>query len=549
MSHFPRVKVGDWSSGSIERAFEEMVDSLEKREEELRQAEERYRTLIEEIPAVVYVVRPEPPFATTYISPFVEVLLGFTPKEWTENPDAWSKRIHPDDVERVFAEWRRAATDPGPSVCEYRLVARNDRVLWVRDTRTPARDAANHVRDVRGFLVDITDQKRVEEQLRQSQKLEAIGRLAGGITHDFNNVLTIITGYSDLLRDRIPPGDPMRDQVEEINAAGYRATALTRQLLAFSRKQEWQPTLLDLNAVATSMEFMLRRLIGEDIDLAISATATLSTVRADRGQIEQVLINLAVNARDAMPRGGLLTIETMDLDLDDTFSRVHPGVRPGPYVLLAVSDTGVGMDTETKSHLFEPFFTTKEEGKGTGLGLSIVYGIVKQAGGHIWVYSEPGRGASIKIYLPQINEPAEAHSGAPASSIDARGSETVLVVEDEDRVLDLVSQVLARHGYKVLQAKEGAEALTIADKYPEAIDLMLTDSVMPFMSGRELARRMVDRRPDTKVLYMSGYTDRAIADSGMLEGDERDFIQKPFSADALVRKIRILLDSPRGGPR
>ncbi len=534
---------------TFERAFVEMVDSLQKREVELHAAEERYRSMVEAIPALVYAVRPDAAFSTTYISPYVETLLGVTPRAWVNDLDSWSHRIHPEDRERVLAEWRRRVADRGPSACEYRMTAADGRVIWVRDTRTPSRDSEGRVRDIRGFLVDITEQRRVEDQLRQSQKLEAIGRLAGGITHDFNNVLTIITGYSDMLLARIPADSNLREAVSEINSAGYRAATLTRQLLSFSRKQECQPALLDLNAVVTDLQFMLRRLIGEDVELQIAPNATLATVCADRGQVEQILVNLAANARDAMPAGGLLTIETQNLELDGTFSRLHAGVRPGSYVLLAVTDTGAGMDETTKSHLFEPFFTTKERGRGTGLGLSIVYGIVKQAGGHIWVYSEPGRGACFKIYIPQVNCLAPESVQAPQAPERDGGGETVLVVEDEDRVLDLVSQVLWNHGYRVLQAREGTAALALTQEFKGTIDLMLTDSVMPYMSGRELARRLADLRPDMKVLYMSGYTEGAVAKSGMLEGEERDFIQKPFSAGALVRKIRTLLDAPaaKGG--
>jgi PAS domain S-box-containing protein len=528
----------------FESAFVQLVDTLQKREVELHAAEERYRSMVEAIPAVVYAVQPDADFTTTYVSPYVETLLGVSPQEWLADSRSWSRRIHPEDRDRVLSEWRRRIADRVPSAFEYRILAADGRILWVRDTRTPARDSQGRVRDIRGFLVDITEQRRVEDQLRQSQKLEAIGRLAGGITHDFNNVLTIITGYSDLLLDRIPKDSNLREAVTEINSAGYRAATLTRQLLSFSRKQECQPALLDLNAVVGDLEHMLRRLIGEDVELSIASHATLSTVCADRCQIEQVLVNLAANARDAMPGGGLLTIETQNLELDGTFARMHSGVRPGSYVLLAVTDTGSGMDETTKSHLFEPFFTTKERGRGTGLGLSIVYGIVKQAGGHIWVYSEPGRGSCFKIYLPQVNRLAPQAAEPPASPVRSGAGETVLVVEDEDHVLDLVSQVLWNNGFRVLQAREGAAALAVAREFKGRIDLMLTDSVMPFMSGRELARRFTDLRPGIKVLYMSGYTEGAVAKSGMLDGDEKDFIQKPFSASALVRKIRALLDAP-----
>jgi two-component system cell cycle sensor histidine kinase/response regulator CckA len=544
MGSLARADGTTWRPQPFERAFVQMVDTLQKREVELHAAEERYRSMVEAIPALVYAVQPDSSFTTTYISPYVETLLGVSPREWIADRDSWSHRIHAEDRERVMSEWRRRIADRGPSACEYRMTSADGRILWVRDTRTPARDSEGRVRDIRGFLVDITEQRRVEDQLRQSQKLEAIGRLAGGITHDFNNVLTIITGYSEILLNRIPADSNLREAVSEINSAGYRAATLTRQLLSFSRKQECQPTLLDLNGVVTDLEIMLRRLIGEDVELHNTPNATLATICADRGQIEQVLVNLAANARDAMPTGGLLTIETQNLELDGTFSRLHAGVRPGSYVLLAVTDTGAGMDEETKSHLFEPFFTTKERGRGTGLGLSIVYGIVKQAGGHIWVYSEPGRGSCFKIYIPQVNCLAPESVAPPPLPEGNGGGETVLVVEDEDRVLDLVSEVLWNHGFRVLQAREGEAALALTKEFKGTIDVMLTDSVMPYMSGRELARRLAILRPEMKVLYMSGYTEGAVAKSGMLDGEEKDFIQKPFSAGALVRKIRSLLDEP-----
>jgi two-component system, cell cycle sensor histidine kinase and response regulator CckA len=378
------------------------------------------------------------------------------------------------------------------------------------------------------------------EQLRQSQKLEGIGRLAGGIAHDFNNLLTAINGYSDLMLRRLCEGDPLRRNAEEIRKAGERAASLTRQLLAFSRKQVLQPLVLDLNAVVADMDKLLRRLIGEDIDLVTSLEPKLGRVKADPGQIEQVVMNLAVNARDAMPRGGHLTIETRNVYLDKTYAHSHVSVHPGRYVMLAVSDTGIGIDAKIREHIFEPFFTTKEAGKGTGLGLSMVYGIVKQSGGNIWVYSEPGHGTAFKIYLPQIEEEASTESSVIASEV-VRGTETILLVEDEERLRELIREILEMEGYTVLAASNGHEALSICEQHEGTIDLLITDVVMPEMSGRELAESLEHNCSDVKVLFMSGYTDDAIVRHGVLEASAF-FLQKPFTPDALSRKVREVLN-------
>ncbi len=385
------------------------------------------------------------------------------------------------------------------------------------------------------------ERKQLEQQFLQSQKVEAIGQLAGGVAHDFNNLVTIISGYSHLLLEALPPDERIHGYVMEIQHAGERAAALTRQLLAFGRRQVLQPQVLDLNGVVANMDKMLRRLIGEDVDLVTACLEGLGRVKVDPGQIEQVIMNLAVNARDAMPRGGKLTLETANVELDEAYARDHVAVKPGPYVMLAVSDTGCGMDAETQKHIFEPFFTTKEQGKGTGLGLATVYGIVKQSGGNIWVYSEPGRGTTFKIYLPRMDEAVKmkGHSESPAAT--ARGTETVLLVEDEDAVRTLVRGVLESSGYQVLEANGGTQALLISERYKKPIHLMLTDVVMSQMGGRELAEQLVGRHPETKVLYMSGYTDNAIVHHGVLDADT-PFLQKPFAPDAVARKVREALD-------
>lgn len=391
---------------------------------------------------------------------------------------------------------------------------------------------------------DITEHKRLEEQLLQSQKMEAVGRLAGGIAHDFNNLLTAIIGYSQIILSGLDEGDPVRDQIGEIEKAGKRAAALTSQLLAFSRKQILQPKVLNLNAVIADIDKMLQRLIGEDIEMRINLDAAIGRVKADPGQIEQIIVNLAVNARDAMPRGGKLTIETQNVYLDEPYANQHAEVQPGSYVMLAMSDTGTGMDKETQANIFEPFFTTKEKGRGTGLGLSTVYGIVKQSSGHIWVYSEPGRGTTFKIYLPLIEESAEiAETPAPIAE-SLRGHETILVVEDEEVVRNLACEILQMNGYTVLEAADANEALLKYEQHEGAIHLMITDVVMPSISGRELAEHLTPSRPEMKVLYMSGYTDDAIVHHGVLDAGTA-FLQKPFTPDALARKAREILDAPR----
>jgi PAS domain S-box-containing protein len=384
--------------------------------------------------------------------------------------------------------------------------------------------------------------KRSEEQLRQSQKLEAIGRLAGGVAHDFNNILTAIMGYAELTLRRLGgEEDSLHRNIEEIKKAAKRAASLTQQLLAFSRKQVLQPKVLDLNLIVDEMDRMLRRLIGADIDLVTILEPRLGHIKADPSQVEQIMMNLVVNARDAMPRGGKLTIETKNVYIDRAYAQNHLSARPGPYVMLAVSDTGEGMDTVTREQIFEPFFTTKEKGKGTGLGLSMVYGIVKQSGGNIWVYSEPGRGTTFKIYLPQVDEGAAVEPGMTEAERIARGTETVLMVDDDDGLRELIEETLELEGYTVLAARNGQEALELCARRERPVDLLITDVVMPELSGRELAERLTAKCDELKVLYMSGYTDDAVVRHGVLE-EGTFFLQKPFTLDALARKVRAVLD-------
>jgi signal transduction histidine kinase len=382
-----------------------------------------------------------------------------------------------------------------------------------------------------------------EKQLLQAQKLEAVGRLAGGISHDFNNLLTVILGYSDIMKRNLQEGHPLRRNVEEIVRASERAASLTRQLLAFSRKQVMQPKVFDLNTVVTDLEKMLRRMIGEDIELRVSLQSELGTIKADPVQLEQVIMNLAVNARDAMPKGGKLSIETSNLYLDETYAREHVSISPGDYVMLAISDTGCGMGEETRLHIFEPFFTTKEQGKGTGLGLSMVYGIVKQSGGNIWVYSEEERGTTFKIYFPRMRATAEDYRRSSPALDVPHGSETILLVEDADLVRNLARQVLETAGYRVLEAASAEAAIDLCERINgDRIDLLLTDVVMPGMSGNEMSRILLSKHPEMPVLYMSGYTDDAIVQHGVLEAGI-NFLQKPFTPGALALKVRQVLDA------
>ncbi len=431
---------------------------------------------------------------------------------------------------------------------EWRGVMQNRRkdggLWWNAATVSPMRDAGGNVTHFLAIQQDVTQQRLLEDQFRQAQKMEAVGRLAGGVAHDFNNLLTVISSYSEMLLDDLPAADQARrDDLSLIKKAATDAAALTRQLLAFSRQQVLEAKVLDLNAIVSGAGKMLQRVIGEDITLALVLAPKLGAVKVDPGQIEQVIMNLAVNARDAMPHGGKLTIETTNVELDIGYTAEHSTVIPGSYVMLVVSDTGVGMDDETKRRIFEPFFTTKEHGKGTGLGLATVYGIVKQSGGIIWVYSEPGKGASFKVYLPHVEE-SEGERSAEAPPPPAKGTETVLLAEDAASVRAVTRQILERNGYSVLEAPSGKAALAIAAKRSGMIHLLLTDVVMPEMSGRELADQLTALRPELKILFISGYTDDSVVRHGVLESGVA-YLQKPFTPDSLARKVREVLDRKR----
>jgi PAS domain S-box-containing protein len=444
---------------------------------------------------------------------------------------------------RTIEKSIQEAFEKGETTAEVDLVSKDG-------TRTPYFFTGELVvldgqRCIVGTAIDLVERRRLETQLRQSQKMEAIGRLAGGVAHDFNNVLTVILSNSEMLAGGLGPEDPRRQELIEIRDAAHRAATLTRQLLAFSRKQVLKPRVLSLNAVVVTLEKMLRRLIGEDIELATVLQHDLWAVEADPGQLEQIIMNLAVNARDAMPEGGRLSIETGNAEVDDGFARKHFPMVPGRYVLLVVSDSGAGMDAETQRHIFEPFFTTKR--RGTGLGLSMVYGIVKQSGGYIWAYSNPGEGATFKVYFPCSDGKHSDAEAARAPGLAPPGKETVLLAEDEDSVRRLARRVLEEGGYTVLEAREATEALTISEAWDGPIDLLLTDVVMPELNGRELAERLSVLRPGTQVLYISGYTDHDVL--GGIVGPGSNFLQKPFTPEALANKVREILDAPEKGTR
>ncbi|MBI5153755.1 GAF domain-containing protein [Candidatus Poribacteria bacterium] len=505
--------------------------------EELERSERRYRDLVERLDDVVYSIAEDG--RIQYVSTACE-RFGYSPEELIGQP--FAKYVHPEDLAEVTQGIERArAISIEP--LEFRVLDETGSVRYVRAS-CRALIEREEPAGVTGVLIDVTSQRLVEAQLRQSQKMDAVGRLAGGIAHDFNNLLAVIINYAQFALEGVPEAEPMHADLLEIRMAGERAAALTRQLLAFSRKQVLKPEVFDLNGVVTRMETMLRRLIGEDIELRARLDTALGTVKADPGQIEQVILNLAINARDAMPNGGKLTIETTNADLDDEYSDLHLTAAPGHYVMLSVADTGCGLNDEVKSRLFEPFFTTKDVGKGTGLGLATCYGIIRQSGGNIWVYSEPGRGTTFKIYLPRQAGPEATPRPMPPIT-RATGSETILLVEDEPGVRRLAQRILSTAGYTVLAASDGHEALAICQKNRTAVRLMLTDVVMPQMSGRELAAEVAKCCPRARILYMSGYTDNAIVHHGVLD-EGTQFIGKPFTAAELTRKVREVLDAPAG---
>lgn len=520
------VSVGGQIALAIER---------KRAEEKIRESEARLRVLVEQLPAVLWTVGKDLRFTSALgaglarlgLKPNqivgVSLMDYFETNDQTFLPIAAHRRATKGEAVTFHVEWKG-----GSYTCHVE----------------PLRTAEGELQGAICMALDITDRKQLEEQLRQAQKMEAVGRLAGGIAHDFNNLLMVIQGYADLMTERLAEGDPLRRNAEQIQTASQRATSLTRQLLAFSRKQMLAPKVLNVQSVVVDMEKILRRLIGEDIQLETSSVPDLGLIKADRSQIEQVIMNLAVNARDAMPEGGRLTIETANVELDKAAAHPPAVLSPGKYVMLAVTDNGCGMDAETQAHIFEPFFTTKEKGKGTGLGLATVYGIVKQSGGYVWVYTEPGRGTSFKVYLPRIEDEqtARGRDGKSDAQELPRGSETVLLVEDEKGVRELAREYLELTGYTVIAAEDGHTALELAAMHVGPIQLLMTDVVMPGISGRELAGRVKTIRPEIKVLFMSGYTDQAVVHHGILDTDAA-LLQKPFTMAALAAKLREILST------
>jgi two-component system cell cycle sensor histidine kinase/response regulator CckA len=529
--------------GDVYRLAGVALDITKRRiaEDALRASERRLRTLFETVNLIVLALDMDG--KVDYLNPFLLQLTGYTSDEVVGTD--WFQRFIPaaqrGTVSAIFADLLALEAHPhytNPIITkagEERMISWHNTVL---------RDPLNRPIGTLSIGEDITEQLRLEAQLRQSQKMEAVGRLAGGVAHDFNNLLTVILGTTEILLAEAQPSDPMHVDLTEIKSAGERAAGLTRQLLAFSRQQVLEPRVIDLNALIPNVERMLGRIIGEDIQLHAVLADGLGSVLADPGQIEQVILNLAVNSRDAMPQGGMLTIETANVDLDADYASDHVSVRPGRYVMLAVTDTGTGMDAATRAQIFDPFFTTKPKGKGTGLGLSTVYGIVKQSGGVIWLYSEPGRGATFKIYLPRVHEPTESHEPLKATA-SVTGTETILSVEDEEAVRTITRKMLEKRGYRVFSAASGEEALRIVEEHPGSISLLITDVIMPAMSGRVLAEQLEQIQPKLQVLYVSGYTDEAIMQHGVL-AEGVNFLQKPFTAEALARKVRQVLDESTG---
>jgi two-component system cell cycle sensor histidine kinase/response regulator CckA len=508
---------------------------------ERKRAEESIQKLllaVEQAENIIFMTDPDGKI--TYVNPAFETTYGFARGEALgQNPRILKSGHHDEAFYRNL--WQTLQSGRGFRA-EIVNRARDGRTVTVEEYANPVFDSEGRRIGFIAVQHDTTQRKLLEEQLRQAQKMEAIGQLAGGVAHDFNNLLTAILGYADVLATETGPESSLSGSIEEIRKAGERAANLTRQLLAFSRRQLLEPKVLNLNALVENIEKMLRRLIGEDVELVTVLDPRLGHVRADAGQIEQVIMNLVVNARDAMPRGGTLTIETRDVELDETYSREHLVSGPaGSYVMLAVSDTGVGMSAETKSHMFEPFFTTKGAGRGTGLGLATVYGIVKQSNGYVWVYSELDRGTAFKIYLPRVEEGLEPAGAAATRARPSRGSETILLVEDEESVRALVRKILQSLGYDVLEAHNGEQALKIARQHPGAIDLVVSDLVMPEMGGVDLVSRLRKLRPGIRVLYMSGYTDDAVVRQGFLDSASA-FLQKPFAPAALAEKVREVLE-------
>jgi two-component system, cell cycle sensor histidine kinase and response regulator CckA len=525
----------------VTRALHEKEELLRRKsaEEALRRSERDLRSLIENAPYGIFRADMEGRFLD--VNPALVKMLGYSlPAELLATDPQRDVFLDPVQARQLKELGESQRSFEG---LEFEWKRRDGSSVVVRLSGRPVVNREGNVVSFEVMAENVTERRALEEQLRHAQKMEAIGRLAGGVAHDFNNLLMVIIGYTELLRENLPKDGDQRGYADAVWNAGKKATLLTSQLLAFSRKQVISPRVLDLNAVLQEVDRMLPRLIGEDVQLSIVQGANLATVKADPGQMEQVIMNLCVNARDAMPRGGKLRIETDTVSIDSDTARRIGASSPGTFVMLSVTDNGAGMDAQTQSRIFEPFFTTKEKGKGTGLGLATVYGIVKQSGGYITVESELGRGSRFDVYLPAIERSADSKTPIVATELPSRGSETVLLVEDEDAVRSLVREVLRARGYRVLEAQKSAEALEICNTHPGPIDLLVTDVVLPQISGRALAQQLNPARPEMKVLYISGYTDDKMLQHGI---PGAAFLQKPFSSDVLARTVRNMLDSKNG---
>jgi len=531
---------------SVERALSEARERAARKQAqaELNESMHFIQQITDATPSLIYMLDINDR-RFVYGNRATITIMGYEMREVEQMGDGYLLgHLHIDDLTQLPERLARFKDVRDGEIIDtsFRIKHREGEWRWLYSRETIfSRHLDGAPRLILGVAQDVTDRKQLEEQLVQAQKMEAVGRLAGGVAHDFNNLLTAIIGYSQITLFKMAPDEPLRREVEEIIKAGERAAGLTSQLLTFSRKQILNPQTLDLNQIITNISKMIRRVIGEDIDLKLMLASDLGQVKVDPGQIDQVLLNLVINARDAMPEGGKITLETANVFLDEEYARAHVAVQTGAYVMLAISDTGTGMDAFTRTRIFEPFFTTKAEGKGTGLGLSIVYGIVTQTGGHIWVYSEVNQGTVFKIYLPRVTEVAVATDPVEEFS-NLQGTETVLVVEDDRQVSRLIVTVLTGYGYNVLKAPKAEDALSLLEtQQGEKIDLLLTDVIMPGMSGKTLAQQFKTMRPDTKVLFISGYTDNAIIHHGILDPGTA-FVQKPFTPSALARKVREVLD-------
>ena len=529
----------------VKRALEEMKISRKSKQAEdaLRESEEKYRTLYDSSRDAIMIITPDKVFLNG--NPACVKMFGCRNEDEfiSLSPAALSPEYQPDGDLSVEKSQKMISIvmEHGSHFFEWKHKRVDGEEFYSRVLLASMK--LNGKKILQATVRDITEHKKLEAQLHMAQKMEAIGKLAGGVAHDFNNILTVIMGNAGLALMEVGKDNTLRQEIEEIRKAGERAASLTRQLLAFSRKQIIQPEILDINELLTDVEKMLGRLIGEDIELLTILEPALWQVKIDPGQIEQVIINLAINARDAMPKGGKLTIETDNADLNENYFREHgiEGEKPGHYAVLAVSDTGSGMDKKTLEHIFEPFFTTKEVGKGTGLGLSTVYGIVRQNNGFIWVYSEPGQGTTFKVYLSEVKKDAGMEKKEQTPVDDPGGSETVLIVEDNDLLRNFAQKALRGYGYRVMDAENGEDALRVCKEHDGQIDLMITDVIMPKMGGREAAKRLQPLYPQMKVIYMSGYTDNAIVHHGVLERG-LNFLEKPFTPEGLARKAREVLD-------